>query len=123
MDIGYGGDGWDQYVNPSEFKSEAFASGCWVNVFGGCRTAVDDWIQPSVIEQFSEILDVYSRIFGSSVRTQYSGGIVSDENLVKENEGEIIESKIPVGTPDLKIKYALEAPYRSIIIDERFSEF
>ena len=93
LDVGYAGSG--QNFDPSDLKSSAFKSGAWVNVVGGCRTAVDDkfWgitIEKSVIRQFADILDKKSTINGSNVRVVYSGGVVRDQKLLEQNKGKII---------------------------------
>ena len=95
MEVGYAEPGIDDYVAASDFLPEAFASGCWVNVVGGCRTAVDGYwgAEDSVVDEFSEILDEESTINGSNVRVQYEGGVMSDEELLKENDGEIVTKK------------------------------
>jgi RHS repeat-associated protein len=93
LDVGYAGSG--QKFDPSDFKSSAFKSGAWVNVVGGCRTAIDDkfWgitIEKSVIRQFADILDNKSTINGSNVRVVYQGGKASDLKLLEPNKGKII---------------------------------
>jgi hypothetical protein len=94
LDVGYAGSG--QNFDPSDFKSNAFKSGAWVNVVGGCRTAIDDklWgiltIDKSIIKQFADILDNKSTINGSNVRVVYSGGVARDQKLLEPNKGKII---------------------------------
>jgi RHS repeat-associated protein len=90
-DLKVGYNGTEQDFDPSNFKAEAFSSGTYVDVVGGCRTAVDwglGFIDPSIIKQFSKILDSKSEIHGSSVRVQYNGGIMTNKQLLKENNGE-----------------------------------
>jgi len=93
MLVGYMQDGLDDYVAASDFESSAFASGCWVNVVGGCQTGVSNLFEDSVVEEFAEILDSKSTISGSSVRVQYDGGVRTDAQLLEENKGEIIQMK------------------------------
>jgi hypothetical protein len=93
LDVGYAGSG--QKFDPSDFNSSAFKSGAWVNVVGGCRTAVDDkflgiTIERSIIRQFSDILDEKSTINGSNVRVEYPGGVARDQKLLEKNNGKII---------------------------------
>lgn len=93
LDVGYKGTG--EILNPSDFKKNAFESGAYINLVGGCRTAIDDTfllftIDKSNIKQFSEIVDKRSNIYGSDVRVYYSGGVVTDRQLVKKNNGKII---------------------------------
>lgn len=52
-----------------------------------------DTFEDSVSTQFSEILDKTSNVYSTSVRVYYSGGIVSDSNLVQKNNGTINEKK------------------------------
>lgn len=87
--------GSGQNFDPSDLNSSAFKSGAWVNVVGGCRTAIDDkllWItiEKSVIGQFSEILDKKSIIHGSNVRVVYPGGVARDQKLLEQKKGKII---------------------------------
>ena len=89
--VGYEGSNED--FEPDDFEPEAFSNGCHVNLVGGCRTAIDDWFEDSAVEQFSEILDITSKVYGSNVRTYYPGGVATDEELLKKNRGEIIHSK------------------------------
>lgn len=89
-------------IDVDDFDSEAFDSGCWINVVGGCRTAVEGnlWFEESVVDDFVEIVDEKSTVNGSSVKVQYSGGEVPDKNLVKYTDengkkvnGEIVTKK------------------------------
>ncbi len=93
LDVGYQGSGED--FDPSDLKSDAFAKGCHVNVNGGCRTAVSDnyiiYEEKSVVDQFAEILDKTSTIYGSDVRVYYSGGKMSDQQLLKHNNGTLVK--------------------------------
>ena len=93
LDVGYQGTG--QKFDPNDLKSNAFKSGAWVNVVGGCRTAVDFTIfgitfEKSVTRQFADILDSKSQIHGSDVRVYYPGGVAADESLLRKNKGHII---------------------------------
>jgi RHS repeat-associated protein len=99
LDVGYAGTG--QNFDPSDLKSNAFKSGAWVNVVGGCRTAVDhtdifDFIptpftlEKSIIRQFADILDKKSTIHGSNVKVEYPGGVARDQKLLEKNKGKII---------------------------------
>jgi RHS repeat-associated protein len=82
-------------LDPSDFSSDAFPSGAWINVVGGCRTDVDkSWIfDDSVVDKLQSKVDGKSTVNGSSVRVQYDGGVVSDEQLVKPNNGKIVTVK------------------------------
>ncbi len=91
LDVGYSGTG--ENFEPDDFDSDAFSSGTHVNLVGGCRTAVPGWFEDSNVTQFQEILDEKSTIYGSDVRVYYSGGVVTDENLVKKNKGNIVKRK------------------------------
>jgi RHS repeat-associated protein len=92
LSVGYGGDG--EYITPKDFKSEAFSGGCHVNLVGGCRTAVPGYWYDSNVENFAEILDVNSTVYGSDVRTNYSkAGVMSDTELLESNKGKIVERK------------------------------
>jgi RHS repeat-associated protein len=94
LDVGYGGTG--AYLEPGDdFKSSAFESGAWVNLVGGCRTAVKGNLpfEPSLVEQFVKLLDEKSTIHGSDVRVQYSGGVMTDDQLLKENKGRTVTKK------------------------------
>ncbi len=91
LDVGYQGTGQD--FDPSDLSKDAFSSGAYVDVVGGCRTAVD-WglgiFDKSIIKQFANILDKKSEIHGSNVRVQYNGGVMTNEELLKENNGKEI---------------------------------
>jgi RHS repeat-associated protein len=89
--IGYKGS--NENFEPDDFEPEAFSNGCHVNLVGGCRTAIADWFEDSAVEQFSEILDKTSNVYGSNVKTYYPGGVATDEELLKKNHGKIILSK------------------------------
>ncbi len=91
LNVGYGGT--EEHFDAGDLESEAFSGGCHVNLVGGCRTAVSGWFESSNVAQFQEILDENSTIYGSDVRVYYSGGVVSDENLVKKNDGKIVKRK------------------------------
>ena len=96
LDVGYQGSG--QTFDPSDLKSNAFKSSAWINVVGGCRTAIDDTflgitIEKSIIRQFSDILDSKSTIHGSNVRVFYPGGVVTDSKLLEKNKGKIVTIK------------------------------
>ncbi|HHU47573.1 MAG TPA: hypothetical protein GXZ40_06735 [Bacteroidales bacterium] len=94
LDVGYQGSG--QKFDPRDLKSSTFKSGTWVNVVGGCNTAVDRKIlgfipiKKSVIRQFADILDEKSIIHGSNVRVYYPGGIAREQKLLGKNKGKII---------------------------------
>ena len=92
LDVGYPNSG---YIDVDEFNSEAFQSGCWVNVVGGCRTAVDGNLpfEESVVDDFVEILDEKSTVNGTNVRVQYDGGVQSDTKIIEENKGKIVTKK------------------------------
>ena len=91
LDVGYQGTGQD--FDPSDLSKDAFSSGTYVDVVGGCRTAVD-WglgiFDKSIIKQFANILDKKSEIHGSNVRVQYNGGVMTNKQLLKENNGKEI---------------------------------
>ena len=97
LDVGYQGTG--QNFDPSDFISSAFSKGAYIDVVGGCNTAVD-WglgvLDPSIIKQFSKILDKTSEIRGSNVKVQYNGGVMTNQQLLKENNGKevIINGKL-----------------------------
>jgi RHS repeat-associated protein len=85
----------DGALDPDNFSDDAFSSGVWINVVGGCRTDVDQsWIfDDSVVDKFQRKVDDKSTINGSNVKTQYDGGVRTDEQILKENEGKIITVK------------------------------
>lgn len=98
LDVGYAGSG-DNF-DPSDFNSDAFSSGTYVNLVGGCRTAVADWFEDSNVTQFQEILDNKSTIKGSDVRVDYPGGVRTDYQLThytdvdgKTVSGNVVERK------------------------------
>lgn len=87
FDVGYAGFG--QNFDPSDLNSNAFKSGAWVNVVGGCRTAIDDkfggiMIEKSIINQFSDILDKKSTIHGSNVWVVYPWSCKRSEAIETE---------------------------------------
>ena len=71
-------------IEPSDFSSKAFKSGCTINVVGGCRTAIEGNLpgEKSVMDQFADKVDSKSIIIGSNVRVGYMGGVRSDNQLV-----------------------------------------
>lgn len=81
--------------DPDKIREGVFSSGAWVNCVGGCRTDIDDsWIfDDSVVDKFQNKVDEKSTIHGSNVRVQYDGGVRTDEQLLKENNGKIITVK------------------------------
>ncbi len=85
----------DESIDPEGFRDKAFSSGTWINCVGGCRTDVDkSWVfDDSVVDKFQNKVDEKSTISGSSVRVQYDGGVRSDEQLVKENGGNVVTVK------------------------------
>ncbi len=91
LDVGYAGSG--ENFDPGDFNSEAFSSGAHINLVGGCRTAIPGIFENSVMTQFQNKVDTKSDIYGSDVRVYYPGGVVTDENLVKKNNGHIIHRK------------------------------
>ncbi|MBB4805901.1 RHS repeat-associated protein [Chryseobacterium defluvii] len=85
----------EEALDPEDLRDKAFSSGTWINCTGGCRTDVDkSWIwDDSVVDKFQEKVDEKSTVNGSSVRTQYDGGVRTDEELVKENKGKVVTVK------------------------------
>jgi RHS repeat-associated protein len=99
LDVGYQGTG--ENFEPDDFNSDAFSSGCHVNLVGGCRTAVSGVFEDSNVTQFSEILDNKSKVYGSDVRVDYwKDGKMTDAEILKTNKGKIVEKKgeLPVKT-------------------------
>ncbi|WP_165372191.1 DUF6443 domain-containing protein [Emticicia agri] len=94
LEVGYQNSSSD-YLEVSDFKSSAFASGAWINLVAGCRTAVDGdkFFEKSVVDQFIEKVDKKSTVNGSDVRVQYDGGVKTDQELLKANNGQIITKK------------------------------
>ena len=96
LDVGYAGSGQNfDPTDSADLNSSAFKSGAWVNVVGGCRTAIDHkilgiTIEKSIIRQFADILDTKSTIHGSNVRVYYPGGIAREQKLLGKNKGKII---------------------------------
>ena len=93
LNVGYSGTG--QSLDPKNFDSSSFKSGAYINLVGGCRTAVPPKILlipigRSVIQKFANNLDKQSVIQGSNVRVTYPGGVVSDSKLVQKNNGSIV---------------------------------
>ena len=99
LDVGYAGTG--QNFDPSDLNSSAFKSDAWVNVVGGCNTAIDHTklfnfiptpftFEKSIIRQFADILDKKSTIHGSNVTVFYPGGVARDQKLLEKNNGKII---------------------------------
>jgi hypothetical protein len=91
LDVGYGGTG--ENFEPDDFTSEAFSSGCHVNLVGGCRTTIPGSMEDSNVTQFQEILDQKSNIYGNDVRVNYTGGVLTDKQLLKTNNGKIVSRK------------------------------
>jgi hypothetical protein len=89
LDVGYGGTGED--FDPDDLKSDAFSSGCVVDLVGGCRTAVPGTFEDSNVTQFQYLVNDKSTVKGSSVRVQYDGGVKSNLQLVKPNDGKVIK--------------------------------
>lgn len=94
LDVGYDGSG--QNFDPGDLNSSAFRSGAFVDVVGGCRTAISDKflgikIESSIVDKFRKILDKKSTVIGSNVRVYYSGGVVNNTQLLSKNKGKPIE--------------------------------
>lgn len=93
LNVGYNG-GWlfdgDEF-DADQLKSNAFAKGTRVNVTAACRTAEGGFFEDSIVDQFANILDKTSVIYGSNVRTFFGGGVQSDEQLLKKNGGKQIK--------------------------------
>ena len=92
LDVGFAGSG--ENFDPGDLKASAFRSGAYVDVVGGCRTAVADRIlfgaitvESSVVDQFAKILDKKSMVVGSDVRVHYNGGVMTNRQLLAENKG------------------------------------
>jgi RHS repeat-associated protein len=98
LDVGYGGTGED--FDPDDFESDAFSSGCYVDLVGGCRTAVPGTFEDSNVTQFRDVVDTKSTVKGSSVRVDYPGGVRTNEQLVKPNKGKVVEKKGNVDTKE-----------------------
>ena len=91
LSVGYGGSGED--FEPSDFDEDAFASGTHINLIGGCRTHKGEFFDASCAHQFRAIVDSKSDVYSTDVRVFYPGGVVTDEQLVKKNNGKIIHEK------------------------------
>ena len=101
-------------IRPSSFKSKAFASGCDVNLVGGCRTANPSWLRSSAMDQFAKIVDSNSTVKGAKGRVNFGTKYIdTDMQLVEGNKvpgderAEIIErngySNIPPPVPPYTI--------------------
>jgi RHS repeat-associated protein len=96
LDIGFEDHGtWNMMTNEtldvSDFNKEAFSKeNSNANLVGGCKTAVkgDLPFERSVAEQMAD--KVSGTVKASSVRVYYPGGVVSDQQLVKKNNGIIV---------------------------------
>ena len=95
LDVGYQGSG--ENFDPGDLDASAFCSGAYVDVVGGCRTAINDMflgiikLESSVVDQFAKILDEKSLILGSDVRVYYPGSVVSNSTLLSKNKGNEIK--------------------------------
>lgn len=87
--VGYHGTG--DTFDPNDLKKKAFSGGAYVDLVAGCRTKIRDTFEKSVADQFAKILDEKSVILASDVRVFYKGGVVTDEQLLKANKGNIIK--------------------------------
>jgi hypothetical protein len=56
-----------------------------------CRTNIGECWEESISKKFRQILDVKSKILSSNVRTNFTGGELTDEELLETNKGKIIE--------------------------------
>ena len=95
-DLAVGHDGSEEDFDPSDLKSSAFRSGAYIDVVGGCRTAISYkflgiTIESSIVDQFTKILDKKSTVVGSNVRVYYSGGVVNNTQLLSKNKGKPIK--------------------------------
>ena len=97
LDVGMYGS--KENFDPSDLDPKAFRSGAFVDVVGGCRTAIRrhlfnlSWGIPtvlSVVDQFTKILDKKSTVVGSNVRVDYRGNVMSNKALLSTNNGEEI---------------------------------
>jgi hypothetical protein len=90
-----GDENHDQSFDGGDVNANAFASGCAINLVGGCRTAVDDppgflgiGGKESVMKSFQKKVDKKSYVKGSSMRVDYgTSGVDSDEKLVQPKKG------------------------------------
>jgi RHS repeat-associated protein len=89
LDVGYPNSG---YIDADQFKSSAFASGAWIDVVGGCNTGVKGNLlfEKSVVDDFANRVDSKSTVKGSSVKVDYSGGVLTNQQLLRTNKGKEI---------------------------------
>ncbi len=98
LDIGFEDHGafnmmTNETLDVSDFNKEAFSKNSNANLVGGCRTAVtgDIPFERTVAEQMAD--KVGGTVRASDVRVYYPGGVVSDQQLVKINNGTIVVIK------------------------------
>ena len=84
---------FNETLDVSKFKSEAFSANSNANLVGGCRTAIKGNLlfEPSVASQMAK--KVGGTVKASNVRVYYPGGVVSDQQLVQHNHGKIVVFK------------------------------
>jgi hypothetical protein len=92
LEVGYNDSMFTESIHPKpDFVRQAFASKCEVNLVAACRTNVDGYFRESVVDQFTELIDSDSTVKGTNVRTFFEGGVRTDQELIKKNNGLIIE--------------------------------
>jgi len=77
-----------ELLDVTDFKKSAFSPNSNADLVGGCRTAVGGIIDRSVVQQMADRIG--GVVKGSDVRVYYPGGVVSDEQLVKYNNGNVV---------------------------------
>lgn len=93
LSVGYESHSWWDEINhdsldPADFDPDAFTGDSNANLVGGCRTSVSVLFEDSAAEKMSK--NVGGKVRASNVRVYYSGGVISDDVLVKKNGGQII---------------------------------
>jgi hypothetical protein len=94
LDVGYiNKKFWNQPFNNAlhtrKWKSCAFSDSAYINLIGGCRTALPNKIfKSSAASKMQHLTN--NDILASDVRVYYQGGPLSDTKLLEKNNGKII---------------------------------
>lgn len=75
-------------ISIDSFHSQAFSANSVGDLVAACRTAIDNLYQKSAGEQLAD--KVGSSVRASDVRVNFPGGVATDNQLLKSNNGHVI---------------------------------
>ncbi|WP_374163610.1 RHS repeat domain-containing protein [Arcticibacter sp. MXS-1] len=93
LDIGWVNHGaltsaFSEELDVSQFNKSAFTSNSNADLVAACRTAVPGIIERSVAEQMAD--KVGGVVQGSNVRVQFDGGVRTNQQLLRSNNGRVV---------------------------------